>query len=163
MSSPSPIAIMRQVALEAKAGNNLAKRGLLKPTAHQERLESGNYAACIIRGEEANFLLQGELTDLVGLTGATAMAGPAGITVDYRCINGYHVYTSTDVYGLYVANSDPEAAYNAVGPSLEKLIKLNEGIVCRVRPMMTFSELVNSVRRPNEQVVVRDEIGRAHV
>ena len=80
------------------------------------------------------------------------MAGAAAIRVTYRFIDGYHIYTSEDVYGLYVANRDAEAAYNAVGPSLEKLIKLNEGFSYRVEPTMTFSEAMSSARHPGEPV-----------
>ena len=81
------------------------------------------------------------------------MAGPAAIAVSYRFIDGYHVYTSSDVYGLYVSNRDARAAYDAVGPSLERLIKLNEGIDCRVEPVMTFSELIRAMRHPGEPIV----------
>lgn len=82
------------------------------------------------------------------MTGLTA-----AIRVNYRLIDGYHVYTSDDVYGLYVASQDAAKAYAAVAPSLEKLIKLNEGIDCSVEPAMTFSELVRSARRPDLPVV----------
>ena len=60
----------------------------------------------------------------------------AAIRVNYRFVDGYHIYTSEDVYGLYVANRDATKAYAAVGPSLEKLIQLNEGITCRVEPVL---------------------------
>jgi len=90
------------------------------------------------------------------------MAGAAAITVSYRYIQGYHVYTSTDVYGLYVSHQDPQAAYEAVGPSLEKLIKLNDGIDCRVRPMMTYSEMIRAARHPGE-TLLRDNAGRSFV
>ena len=46
----------------------------------------------------------------------------AAIRVAYRFIDGYHVYTSDDVYGLYIANQDAGKAYSAIAPSLEKLI-----------------------------------------
>jgi hypothetical protein len=75
------------------------------------------------------------------------------IRVTYRFIDGCHVYTSDDVYGLYVAHQDPQKAYEAVAPSLEKLIKLNEGIVCRVEPALTYSEMVRSAQHPNESLV----------
>ncbi len=81
------------------------------------------------------------------------MSGTAAIRVGYRFIDGYHVYTSEDVYGLYVANRDPRVAYQAVAPSLEKLILLNEGISCRVEPALTFSEPVRSARHPDEPPV----------
>jgi hypothetical protein len=81
------------------------------------------------------------------------MARAASIRVHYRFVDGYHVYTSDDVYGLYVANEDSRAAYDAVAPSLEKLIKLNEDLDCRVEPTLTFSELVRSAKHPGEPLV----------
>ena len=78
------------------------------------------------------------------------MARAGIIRVHYRYVDGLHVYTSDDVYGLYVANRDAEAAYAAVGPSLQHLIKLNENIDLRIEPALTFSELLRSARHPNE-------------
>lgn len=80
------------------------------------------------------------------------MAEQAAIRVDYRFIDGHHVYTSDDVYGLYVANLDAQAAYDAVAPSLEKLIKLNEKIDCHVEPALTFPEDCHATRHPDEPV-----------
>lgn len=77
----------------------------------------------------------------------------AAIRVNYRFIDGYHVYTSDDVYGLYVARRDAARAYAAVAPSLEKLIRLNERIICRVEPVLTFSELVRSARNPDQPIL----------
>ncbi len=93
------------------------------------------------------------------------MSAAAAIRVNYRFIDGYHVYTSEDVYGLYVANRDPLAAYEAVAPSLEKLIELNEGISCRVEPALTFSELVRAARHPEaplpHEITSRSFLARA--
>jgi hypothetical protein len=77
----------------------------------------------------------------------------ATIRVVYRFIDGYHVYTSDDVHGLYVAHQDARQAYEAVAPSLEKLIQLNDGIVCRVEPALTYSELVRSARHPDQPLI----------
>jgi hypothetical protein len=78
---------------------------------------------------------------------------PTAIQVKYRLIDGCHVYTSDDVYGLYVANRDPQKAYEAVARSLEKLIQLNEGIACHVEPTLTYSELVRSAQHPDEPLI----------
>jgi hypothetical protein len=75
------------------------------------------------------------------------------IRVTYRFINGHHVYTSSDCYGLYVANQDPQKAYEAVAPSLEKLIQLNEGVAYQVEPALTYAELIRSAQHPNEPLV----------
>jgi hypothetical protein len=75
---------------------------------------------------------------------------PTAIQVKYRFIDGHHVWTSDDVFGLYVANRDPRKAYEAVARSLEKLIQLNEGIACRVEPALTYSELIRAAQHPGE-------------
>lgn len=75
------------------------------------------------------------------------------IRVTYRFIDGLHVYTSDDVYGLYVANRDPQRAYAAVAPSLQKLISLNEGMNCQVEPAMTWSELLRAAHHPDQLLV----------
>ena len=89
----------------------------------------------------------------------------AAIRVAYRFIDGYHVYTSDDVYGLYVANQDAGKAYDAIAPSLERLIKLNEGIACHVEPALTYSELVRAARHPDQpmtpEITSRSFVARA--
>jgi hypothetical protein len=89
----------------------------------------------------------------------------AAIRVNYRFVDGYHIYTSEDVYGLYVAHRDPAQAYSAVAPSLERLIQLNEGINCRVQPVLTFSELVRSAHNPDQpllqEITSRSFVARA--
>ena len=39
-----------------------------------------------------------------------------------------HVFTSDDVYGLYVASRDAREAFSNVAPAIGLLVKLNEGI-----------------------------------
>jgi hypothetical protein len=76
------------------------------------------------------------------------------IRVTYRFIDGLHVYTSEDVYGLYVANRDPQRAYEAVAPSLQKLISLNEHVECLVEPALTYAELVRQMHHPDQPLVI---------
>jgi hypothetical protein len=68
------------------------------------------------------------------------------ITVDYRIIDGWHVFTSADVHGLYVANENQEAAFNAVGPTIETLLQLNENVRVEVRPAITFARFLEQMR-----------------
>lgn len=75
------------------------------------------------------------------------------IRVTYRFIDGLHVYTSDDVYGLYVANRDPRRAYDAVAPSLQRLISLNEGMDCAIEPALTYSELLQVTHHPDEPLL----------
>lgn len=75
------------------------------------------------------------------------------IRVSYRLIGGLHVYTSEDVYGLYVASRDPQRAYDSVAPALQKLISLNEGMNCRVEPALTYSEMLRTAHNPDQPLV----------
>ncbi len=49
----------------------------------------------------------------------------AFIDVEYRNLDGYHVFTSDDVYGLYVANKDARQAFDGVALALSELLKRN--------------------------------------
>ncbi|HTG25191.1 MAG TPA: hypothetical protein VK681_34560 [Reyranella sp.] len=68
------------------------------------------------------------------------------ITVDYRVIDGWHVFTSADVRGLYVANENQEAAFNAVGPTIETLLQLNENVQVEVRAATAFSRFLEHMK-----------------
>lgn len=68
----------------------------------------------------------------------------AMIEVQYRYIDGCHIFTSEDVYGLYVASKSPEKAYRDVQPSIEKLMRLNHGLDIEVTPAQTYSEFVKA-------------------
>lgn len=64
------------------------------------------------------------------------------IRVQYQFIDGYHVFTSEDVYGLYVASRNPEKAFGNIQASIEQLIKLNHGINIEVAPAQTIPEFL---------------------
>ena len=59
----------------------------------------------------------------------------------------------------------PEGSLREIAPSLEKLIKLNEGIACHVEPALTYSELVRSARHPDQpltpEITSRSFVARA--
>ena len=64
------------------------------------------------------------------------------VMVKYQFIDDYHIFTSEDVYGLYVASKNPEKAFNNVQGSIEKLIKLNDGLDIEVEPVQTYREFL---------------------
>lgn len=71
------------------------------------------------------------------------------IDIAYKMADGWHVFTSEQLPGLYVASPDAETAYNDVGPALEMLLKLDEGIVCKAKPELSFEEFVQETRGEN--------------
>lgn len=67
---------------------------------------------------------------------------PTTVTVNYRNVDGYHIFTSDQVFGLYVATKHAERAVAALQPSLELLLAKNYGVNCRLEPAAEFGEFV---------------------
>ena len=80
---------------------------------------------------------------------------PAGeyvaVSVGYRFVDGYHVFTSQDVRGLYVASRDPRKAYENVAEVLQELMAKQIG-VSKVEAVqtMTFEEWLSLHRKPRQ-------------
>ncbi|HYD05179.1 MAG TPA: hypothetical protein VEC60_05615 [Reyranella sp.] len=79
---------------------------------------------------------------------------PAVILVDYRVIDGWHVFTSAQVKGLYVAHPDQRLAYDAVGPTIEKLLAENESVQVAVKPAVPFTAFLDRLRQHAEMVEI---------
>lgn len=67
------------------------------------------------------------------------------IRAQYRFVDGYHIFTSEDVRGLYVASKDAKKAFDSVCPILRELVSRKLKIACEVEPTMTFDEFMTDV------------------
>jgi hypothetical protein len=71
------------------------------------------------------------------------------VSVGYRFVDGYHVFTSQDVRGLYVASRDPRKAYASVAEVLQELMAKQIGVsAIEVVSTMTFEEWLSLHRKP---------------
>lgn len=71
----------------------------------------------------------------------------SSVGVRYKStLDGWHVFTSDELPGLYVASQDAETAYNDVAPSIETLLSLDEGIDCCIRPEVPFAQFVSMLK-----------------
>jgi hypothetical protein len=70
----------------------------------------------------------------------TSEARTATVHVKYRFVDGYHIFTSDEVRGLYVASKDAREAFDSVSPMLQELISLKLKVLCKVETPMTFDE-----------------------
>lgn len=61
-------------------------------------------------------------------------------------MDGYHVFTSEDVRGLYVASKDPKKAFDQVAPTLAMLLERKLGAACEVLTAETFDEFMRRCR-----------------
>lgn len=66
----------------------------------------------------------------------------ATLCVEYRLIEGNHIFTSKDVKGLYVASKNAEKALNGLPGIIKKLFKYNHNIECEVQPLALLRDLV---------------------
>jgi hypothetical protein len=72
------------------------------------------------------------------------------VQAQYKAVDGWHIFTSRDVPGLYVASKDAKIAYDDVALSIQMLLRLNEGIECEVRAEQTFQEFLRTARGDEE-------------
>lgn len=64
------------------------------------------------------------------------------ICVEYKFVDGWHVFASEALPGLYVASQDAKKAFDDVAPSIQMLLKLDEGIDCEVETEPGFEEFL---------------------
>ena len=72
------------------------------------------------------------------------------VAVLYGFRDGYHVFTSDELYGLYIASKDPETAFNGIVPAIETLMRENEGIDIKAEPAFTLSEFLSVMRAQDD-------------
>jgi hypothetical protein len=72
------------------------------------------------------------------------MSEPKTLTAVYKCIDGAHIFSSTDglACGLYAASTDLREAFDDVPVQVKMLLKLNHGIDGEVVSEMTFEEFL---------------------
>ena len=70
----------------------------------------------------------------------------AFVRVDYSFREDFHIFTSADVPGLYVASKDAEEAFKDLPASIELLAKLNDEVDCSVQPVLSYAEFVETMK-----------------
>ena len=80
------------------------------------------------------------------------------VSVKYQHSDSWHIFSSRDIPGLYVASQDPKKAYDDVGPSIQLLLELNEGIKCRVSAVLPYADFVARMRGDDPAAHESDEL-----
>ncbi len=65
---------------------------------------------------------------------------PILVDVRYKSLDGWHVFTSPNMAGLYVASKDAETAFNDVPTAIRMLVKLDTGIDVKVEAALPYEE-----------------------
>ncbi|HUP90955.1 MAG TPA: hypothetical protein VM074_01810 [Solimonas sp.] len=68
------------------------------------------------------------------------------VHVAYKQVDGWHVFSSEKMPGLYVASKNAAKAFNDVAKAIEMLVELNANAKCKAVPEMTFSEFLRKRR-----------------
>ena len=74
------------------------------------------------------------------------MTNKTSIPVAYKCVDGWHVFSSPSMPGLYVSSQDAEKAFHDVGPSIEVLFEMDEGVKIRAVAESKLSEFLAEVK-----------------
>lgn len=80
----------------------------------------------------------------------------ANLSVEYKNVDGWHVFSSDELPGLYVASQDAETAYNDVAVAIEKLIELNIGVSCKAIALQPVSDFLRSYEDDHQAVEMSD-------
>ena len=75
-----------------------------------------------------------------------AQAIHATVQVAYSFRDGYHIFTSDEIYGLYVASRDARQAYESVAPAIRELARLNHQIDIEVEASLSFERFVDAAK-----------------
>ena len=76
----------------------------------------------------------------------TRMAPASTVSVDYRIVAGWHVFTSEQIKGLYVAHEDCRTAFESVAPTIEALVAENEHVQVEVKPRASFERFLDYLK-----------------
>jgi hypothetical protein len=68
------------------------------------------------------------------------------ICARYKGVDGWHIFDSDELPGLFVASRDPSAAFNDLAPAIEMLFRLDEGIACKAIPEATLEEFLEALK-----------------
>jgi hypothetical protein len=81
------------------------------------------------------------------------------ICAKYKSVDGWHIFDSDDLPGLYVASRDAVTAYEDVAPAIEALIDLDEGIKVEAKPELSLAEFLESLKGevPEQPLVMSDK------
>jgi len=71
-----------------------------------------------------------------------AMTKATIVEVGYRYLDGYHLFTSNEIKGLFIGSSDYERAFYDVANAIQILMKANHNVDCTAQPMQTFQEFI---------------------
>jgi hypothetical protein len=82
------------------------------------------------------------------------------VCVKYQHRDGWHVFTSPDMPGLYIASKEPRAAYEDVPIAVKRLIELDFNCTCdviRPEPFDSFAQTALGRVPGGDSPLLRDE------
>jgi len=68
------------------------------------------------------------------------------IEISYKHIDGWHIFQSREMPGFYVSNRDPKAAFESIGPTIEKLVELDTGVACKAVADVPLAQFISTAR-----------------
>ena len=81
------------------------------------------------------------------------------ICVNFKFAEEWHVFSSDQLPGLYVASRNAEVAFKDVATAIEKLVFLNEGVKIKAVPELSFKDFIEQTQssKDDEIIVLSDK------
>lgn len=77
------------------------------------------------------------------------------ICVNFKFAEEWHVFSSDQLPGLYVASRNAEVAFKDVATAIEKLVFLNEGVKIKAVPELSFKDFIEQTQSSKyEEIIV---------
>lgn len=76
------------------------------------------------------------------------------VEVRHKHVDGWHIFQSDDLPGLYVASCDPEKAFNDIPNAIQALVEMDENLNCEVKMETSYQDFVQQIRtkQPEQRV-----------
>lgn len=76
------------------------------------------------------------------------------ICVNFKFAEDWHVFSSDELPGLYVASRNAEVAFKDVATAIEKLVFLNEGVKIKAAPELSFKDFIEQTQGSNDDEII---------
>lgn len=76
------------------------------------------------------------------------------ICVNFKFAEEWHVFSSDQLPGLYVASRNAEVAFKDVAAAIEKLVFLNEGVKIKAVPELSFKDFIEQTQSSNDDEII---------
>ena len=73
------------------------------------------------------------------------------VDVEYTEVDGYHYFSSRDIFGLFILGKNLKEAHSLVAPAIQELLKRNHNTEFVVKPVDSFPEFLAKIENKSSK------------